>query len=193
MRRFARNKAEAARILEISRSGLYRFFELPDHPEPRSDGRIDCRAWAKFISANATRLTTGTAAIPIGPKDTARIRLMELQALREETRLNREREILVGEVKAILQAWSGRLQLRLDHLARTELPPILDGKPAREIGRIIRDKMVKAWNETPFKVCVELDKATGKLRARDVTNVIEFDKTRATTSVSGSDQSKAEL
>jgi len=174
MTRFALNYVELAKALGISRGGLLRFRALPNRPKARADGRHDVKKWAKFISANATRVKTGTETIPTGPKDVARINLMRIQALREQVRLNRESEQLLGEVKQLMREWSSRLLVRLDRLARTDLPPLLCDKNPREIGRILRDKMRRAWNDTPLRVCVDIDEDTGKLRARDVTNVIEF-------------------
>lgn len=176
MKKFALNYADLSKALGISRGALLRFrgLRLPSQPTARADGRHDIKKWARFISANATRATTGTATIPTGPKDLARIKLMEIQTMREETRLNKERQELLGEVKALMVEWSSKLLLRLDRLARTELPPLLDGKPVRQVGRLIRDKMRDAWNQTPLRVKIDIDPGTGRLRAKDVTNVIEF-------------------
>src|SRR5207302_886743 len=109
-----------------------------------------------------------------GPKDVARIRLMEIQIQREAVKLNREREQLLSEVRVIMQGWTSRLQTRLELLMRSVLPPLLDGRSAREIGRILRSKVGQAWNEERLKVGFDIDKDTGRLSASDKTNVIPF-------------------
>jgi hypothetical protein len=158
MKTFARNKAELAKALGISRSGLQRFFELPDHPESKADGRLNVKAWAKFISANASRITTGTATIPLSKKDNTRITLMELQIQREAVKLDRERGDLHNEVFAYLRGRLEVLRTRLERLVRFELPPLLEMRPARQIEKITRDKFHTTWNE----FCHEHDEGTVK-------------------------------
>jgi hypothetical protein len=146
MKTFARNKAELAKSLGISRSGLQRFFELPDHPESKADGRLSVKHWAQFISANAQRITTGTATIPLSKKDNTRITLMELQIQREAVKLDRERGDLHNEVFAYLRGRLEILRTRLERLVRFELPPVLEMRPARQIAEITRDKFRATWD-----------------------------------------------
>jgi hypothetical protein len=148
MKAFARNKVELAKALGISRKGLQRFYELPNHhPEPKADGRLNIKEWASFISANAQRITTGTATIPLSKKDNTRISLMELQIQREAVKLDRERGDLLKEIGGIIGGDLERLRTLQARLLRFELPPLLEMRPARQIEKIILDKWRNAWNE----------------------------------------------
>jgi hypothetical protein len=147
MKTYARNKAELSKLLAISRSGLQRFCELADHPEPKADGRLCVKEWAKFISAHASRITTGTATIPLSKKDSTRISLMELQIQREAVKLDRERGDQLNEMHAILKSRIETFRGRLDRTLRYELPPILEQRGAREIAKILGDRFHKIWNE----------------------------------------------
>ena len=147
MKKFVRNKVELAKALGISRSGLQRFYGLPDHPEPKADGRSEVKAWARFISANATRVTTGTCVIPLGLKDKTRVSLMELQIQREAVKLDRERGDQLNEMHAILKSRIETFRGRLDRLLRYELPPVLEQRGAREIANILGERVRKLWNE----------------------------------------------
>jgi hypothetical protein len=146
MKHFVYNKVQLSKALGLSRSGLQRFYELPDHPEPKADGRLHVKAWAKFISANASRITTGTPTIPLSKKDNTRISLMELQIQREAVKLDRERGDFLNEVEAILKSRLETLRGRLERLWRFELPPVLAERPARQIEKIIRDRSRGVWN-----------------------------------------------
>jgi len=126
MKTYARNKAELAKLLGISRSGLQRFYELPNHPEPKADGRLEVKGWGRFISSNATRVTTGTSVIPLGLKDKTRVSLMELQIQREAVRLDKERGDSLNEMHTILKSRIETFRNRLEKLLRYELPPVLE-------------------------------------------------------------------
>jgi hypothetical protein len=146
MTRFAYNYVELAKALSISRSGLKRFAQVPNHPEPKSDGRHDVKAWARFISANASRIGTGTPTLPLSAKDLTRIKLMELQIEREAVKLDRERHDLLREVGTIVSCWIDRLRTRLEKLVSTELPPVLHMREAREIAPVARSKFRDTYN-----------------------------------------------
>jgi hypothetical protein len=144
---FARNYAELAKALQLSRGGLMRFRRLPNHPEAKSDGRHSVKEWARFISANAQRITTGTPVIPLGVKDKTRVTLMELQIQREAMKLSRERGDQLTEMHAILRSRIEIFRGRLERALRYELPPILEQRGAREIEKICMDRLRKIWNE----------------------------------------------
>jgi hypothetical protein len=156
MKRFARNKVELAKALSISRRGLQRFFEFPDHPESKSDGRLDCRAWAKFISVNASRIETGTMTIPLSRKDDTRIKLLELQIQHEAVKLEKARNALITEGKIYFRGRLEQLWARLERLIRWELPPILESRTARQISTIAHEKLREAWNSFCAEVGAEL-------------------------------------
>ncbi|TMP91679.1 MAG: hypothetical protein E6L08_10530 [Verrucomicrobia bacterium] len=147
MKTYARNKAELAKLLGISRSGLQRFYELPNHPEPKADGRLEVKGWGRFISSNATRVTTGTSVIPLGLKDKTRVSLMELQIQREAVRLDKERGDSLNEMHTILKSRIETFRNRLEKLLRYELPPVLEQRGAREIEKICVDRLRKIWDE----------------------------------------------
>jgi hypothetical protein len=120
--RFAGSYVQLARALEISRSGLKRFAAMPNHPEPRSDRRHDVKAWAKFVSANATRIES-TKIIPL--KDQKRVELMGWQIAHKSLKLDKERNTLLAECGTSVEKWLETLRGRLDRLAKFELPPVL--------------------------------------------------------------------
>ena len=63
--KFVQTKTQLASALTISRTSLWQFFKLPDHPKARADGRYSVQQWAAYISSKAERITTGDGTIPL--------------------------------------------------------------------------------------------------------------------------------
>jgi hypothetical protein len=155
-KRFVHNYVELAKALGISRGGLQRFRQLPKAPRPRSDGRHCVKTWAAFISANATKIATGTSVLPLGPKDAKRISLMDVQIQREQVKLERERrdidKLIYERSYALAQDFKGRI----DHLFQRELPVAVAERPIHQVAKICNTKINQLWNEYSSDIFADL-------------------------------------
>ena len=122
--KFVQTKTQLASALTISRTSLWQFFKLPDHPKARADGRYSVQQWAAYISSKAERITTGDGTIPLSIKDATRIELLRITISRQKLLLETERnsllprEQIIDECLKILQA----LDYRLRRIFEVELP-----------------------------------------------------------------------
>src|SRR5260370_42339972 len=122
--KFVQTKSLLAAALKVSRTTLWKFFSLPDHPKARADGSYSVGQWATYISSKAERISTGDDTIPLSIKDATRIELLRIQIERQKLLLAAERKLLlpreqiIGECVAVLQA----LDYRLRRIFDVELP-----------------------------------------------------------------------
>jgi hypothetical protein len=141
MKRFARNKTELARLVGMSRVSLQRYFELPDHPRPRSDSQLPVDAWVAFISANRTQPSYGNGAkYEPSLREQALTERASAEAARAQFRLSVEKGQYLPVTDICFQVETAHSAVRreLSKKLLHELPPKLEGLVASEMKRPLR-------------------------------------------------------
>jgi hypothetical protein len=159
MKRFARNKTELAKLVGLSRVSLQRYFELPDHPRPRSDSQLPVDAWVAFISANRTQPSYGGNGFGSKYKPSARevalTQRASAEAARAQFRLSVEKGQYLPVTDICFQVETAHSAVRreLSKKLLHELPPKLEGLVAAEMKRPLRklieelsDNLVQQFN-----------------------------------------------
>jgi hypothetical protein len=160
MKRYARNKAELAKRVGMSRQCLERYFELPDHPRPRSDSQLPVDAWVAFIAANRTQPSYGSngfgSKYEPSPREKALTARASAEAARAEFRLSVERgEYLpLRDVCYRIEVAHSAVRRALNKALLHELLPTLEGLSASEMKRPVRrlieklsDDLVEQFND----------------------------------------------
>jgi hypothetical protein len=155
MKRYARNKTELAKLVGLSRMSLQRYFELPDHPRPRSDSALPVDAWVAFISANRTQPNYGSngAKYEPSPREVALTQRASAEAARAQFRLSVEKGqyLPVTDICYQVETAHSAVRRELSKALLHEMPPRLEGLKAAEMKRPLR-KLIDAlsdhlWNE----------------------------------------------
>jgi hypothetical protein len=160
MKRYARNKTELARLVGMSRVSLQRYFDLPDHPRPRSDSQLPVDAWIAFIAQHRTQPRYGGNGFgSIGskykpsPREVALTEKASAEASRAQFRLSVEKGqyLPVTDICYQVETAHSAVRRELSKKLLHELPPRLEGLHAAEMKGPLR-KMIDAlsdhlWNE----------------------------------------------
>jgi hypothetical protein len=134
-------KSQLARRLKIHRHALDAFLARPGAPSPDKGKRYDPAAVASFVGQQKED----------GGIDTLRAaRLTEIklrcEGLRRQLARDDKQVMMISEVNKLLQQVGVKLRYALLTGTETELPPKLDGLPAMEARRILRD-----WCDDVFR------------------------------------------
>ena len=143
---FAKDYAELAIVLGVSRQSVNSWKKFEDAPQPRNNGLHDVQAWREFMGRR------GLKGDDIGPTDEqSRLKARKLLAEVEERefRLSVRRGEFVS-VEQVKREWTtavGRARALLEARLLNEYPPILSGKDAHGI-REDMDKLVAEFYQT---------------------------------------------
>jgi hypothetical protein len=144
MNRFAKNKVELGKLVELSRPSLQRYFAMPGHPEPRADGRHDVKAWRAFIQARRSAPNYASNGNGARYELTAREEALIAKTQAEAERARFKLKVEVGEylprVDVCHQVESVCLLVRRELNRRLifELPPRIEMTTAAEMRRPLR-------------------------------------------------------
>ena len=143
---FAKDYAELAIVLGVSRQAVNSWKKFEDAPQPRANGLHDVQAWREFMARR------GLKGGDIGPTDEqSRLKARKLLAEVEdrEFRLSVRRGEFVA-VEQVRREWTtlvGRARALLEARLLNELPPVLSGKDAHGIREEL-EKLVIEFYET---------------------------------------------
>jgi len=143
---FAKDYAELAIVLGVSRQAVNSWKKFEDAPQPRPNGLHDVQAWREFMGRR------GLKGGDIGPTDEqSRLKARKLLAEVEdrEFRLSVRRGEFVA-VEQVRREWTtlvGRARALLEARLLNELPPVLSGKDAHGIREEL-EKLVIEFYET---------------------------------------------
>jgi hypothetical protein len=156
--KFAANKTELAREVDLTRSGLQNFFQMPGHPETRSDGRHDVEAWRSFVQAHRFTQSSGRNGNGVKYEPSEREKAITAKNLADAERARFKLKVETGEyllrervcldVETAHSVVRRELSKRLLH----ECPPRVEGLSAIEIKRVLR----KVVDELSDALCGQL-------------------------------------
>jgi hypothetical protein len=166
--RYAHTKVEAAKLLGMSRTVLYRLLRLPGAPRPRADGRWSIAELRKFALKAAKQIE--------GPneRDRLQMELLNLKIQRASQELSEfERKVRAEITDGLVPLFSlgpALLKAGMERI-RNELCPRFEGMNARQMWRLWRDGERRVFNE----VYAELRKKFDISLTEPTENVIQFD------------------
>ena len=143
---FAKDYAELAIVLGVSRQAVNSWKKFEDAPQPRNNGLHDVQAWREFMGRR------GLKGGEIGPTDEqSRLKARKLLAEVEERefRLSVRRGEFVA-IEQVKREWTtnvGRARALLEARLLNEIPPILSGKDAHGIREEL-EKLILEFYET---------------------------------------------
>jgi hypothetical protein len=157
MKRYARNKTELARLVGMSRVSLQRYFDLPDHPRPRSDSQLPVDAWIAFVAQHRTQPSYGRNGVGAKYEPSERERALTQRASAEAARAQFRLSVEKGQYLPVtdicyqVETAHSAVRRELSKALLHEMPPRLEGLKAAEMKRPLR-KMIDAlsdhlWNE----------------------------------------------
>lgn len=124
---FARNQTHLAAILGVHRKTIHRGMQLPGHPRPRADGRLEVAAWRTFLQGTGALATDDVDTV----KEKARNLVLKNQKLEAENAILRKNWKPVEEIErwgAELGAAVRKVVCQIHRSAQS-----LDGLPTAEI------------------------------------------------------------
>jgi hypothetical protein len=141
MKTFARNKADLAQKLKISRPTLYRFFEMKGHPKARTDGRWLVGEWKRFVAAHATKIVIPD--MPLSEREKLAIERIALSIRKEQLALDIERgeRIAKAEIVRVLDTANVRVKDELYRAMKIEIPARIEGMSLAKIAKVVRRKI----------------------------------------------------
>ena len=143
---FAKDYAELAIVLGVSRQSVNSWKKFEDAPQPRNNGLHDVQAWREFMGRR------GLKGDDIGPTDEqsrlkARKLLAEVEEREVRLAVRRGEFVSVEQVKREWTTAVGRARALLEARLLNEYPPILSGKDAHGI-REDMEKLVAEFYQT---------------------------------------------
>lgn len=138
----AKNKAELARALGISRQRLNTISKKTNFPKPGDDGTYDVAACVTYLSSAGVKLD----------KEPGTVGELKAELLREQIRklkfaneAEARKYIAKGEIESELTRIITQFKSVLYSKLESELPPILEGLPAADIQIAVRDGIAEAF------------------------------------------------